>query len=931
MSNFRQITGQTRAVQNEKNDSPPAHASNGLLRTKLVPPAPRAAHVARPALLARLDACLDHKLTLIAAPAGFGKTTLVGQWLAARTEDRGLRTEQVSLSPQSSVLSPRVGWLSLDAADNDPARFWRYVVAACQSFRAGLGQGALPLLEPPRGAPFRPHSLEPALTALLNDLAALDKPAVLVLDDYHAIAEPRIHASLAFVLDGLPPNVHLLLTSRGDPPLPLPRLRARGDLHEIRAANLRFAPDETRAFLASAGASLLTEEAVAQLAARTEGWAAGLRLAALALCGQAEPGGAERVLLGLGGGQRSIAEYLAADVLETQPLAMQTFLLQIAPFGRVNGSLCDAITGRRDGAALLAQAEQAGLFLDTLAGPGEWYRFHALFAEAIGHAARERLPADDIRAYYLRAAGWYAEHGQLPDAIDAALVAGDHERAADLIERVLPADQLAACDEPHRLRGWLDQLPADLLRHRPAICFGYAFVVLQAASQPRAALLIRFEALLALAEKGWRRAGDIPRLGMVFAARALGALWSGRMDTAVRWARQGLAVLPLNDIAWRGFCLGFAGFDELRAGRFDTARQTLLEARACSIAVGNRYATRAHTRMLAEVCAEQGELRQAGELFRQVLADAHGDRDDQAKARLGLAQLAYEQDDLGTAGADAQQVCELAGRAADLPLQVEAELVMARVQAARGEIGAAQQRIAWLLAQVQPRHSPQPYRAVLAHQARLHLLAGNLVAAERWADTRARYAAELLGRQLEQEELLIARLRIAQGDAEGSLAQLTGLNAAAQAGGRLRSTLEILLLMALAHAAGGQPEDAQPPLAEALAQAAAAGYRRVFVDEGEPLAALLRGAMPALRDPGPRAWAQSLLHSFAREQAPVSLSRQERRVLGLLAGGRSNPEIADHLVVSVNTVKTQLKQIYRKLGVASREEARQFASELDLS
>jgi LuxR family maltose regulon positive regulatory protein len=931
-----------RVVQNETTD---------LIRSKWMPPQPRAGQVPRAALLARLESGLDRRLTLIVAPAGFGKTTLLAQGLGVGSW--GL--EMAHPDSQSPTPNPRrVGWLSLDAADNDPVRFWRYVIGACQSFQPDLGRAALALLDPSRGEPFRPQPLEPALTALLNDLAGVgleapgvgfvasgqasspkpqDPRHVLVLEDYHAIAEPRIHELLAFVLDHLPPTLHVILTARADPPLPLAQLRARGELSEIRAADLRFSSVETRAFLAQALAFPLPEDAIAHVEARTEGWAAGLRLAALALRGHADAAAAERALRAFGGGQQPIAEYLATAVLETLPEPLQAFLLQTSVAGSLSGPLCDAITGRDDGADTLEWMERAGLFLDRLEGSGSWYRPHALFAEALRHQARRRLPADTLRACYRRAGEWYAQHDMLAEAIDAILAAAEWERASDLLERVVVVDQVLGPGDPRRVRGWLEQLPAALLHQRPALCFGNAFVVLRAGDGPRSVLLERFEEWLEWAEAGWRRAGDAAGLGSVFAARALGALWGGRMDAAVAWARKGLAVLSAADTIWRGICLGFVGFDQVRSGMLDAARQTLLEARAHGIANGNRPATRAHTLLLADACVGQCELRHAAELYRQALADAQDDPEDGAKAHLGLARIAYEQDDLDTAAIAAQAALDLSDQAADAAWAAEAALVLARAQQARGDADGARQRLAALLARVQPLHAPAQYRAILAQQARLALATGDLAAAQRWADTRARYVARLAPRQHEEEELIVARLWIASGQAERALSLLERWHHEAQLSGRARSTLEILVLKALACAACERGAEAGRLLREALARAHAEGHRRVFLDEGAALAAPLRAALPTLRDRRLRGWAATFVRACAeRLDAPpdATLSRQERRVLDLLADGRSNPEIAAELVVSVNTVKSQLKQIYRKLGVASRHEARALAADLDL-
>jgi LuxR family maltose regulon positive regulatory protein len=935
-----------------------------LLVPKLQPPRLPADLVHRARLLARLDAGLHCALTVISAPAGFGKSTLVASWLAslaerqkAKGKRQNERSDALSLLPFTFSLLPfQAAWLSLDSGDNDPARFWRYVVAACQVFGDGFAQGALARLDAAGRAPFPPPSLEPAIAAFLNDLAGLPRRAVLVIEDYHLITEPQVHATLAFVVEHLPATAHLVLITRSQPPLPLAPLRARARLHEVGAADLRFSQDEARAFLARALPPAPLADAIARLEARTEGWAAGLRLAALALQGHADPHATERAIDSFAGSQPQIVAYLAADVLDAQPAPIQRFLLETSILGRMCAPLCDAIMQNETGQMqnepssdtshfaccmlhsqqILQELERQNLFLIPLDDARGWYRYHALFAEAMRHEARRRLGDEALRACYGRASAWYERQGMLPDAVDAALAAGAWPRAADLLERIVAARPAKNPSEPHTLRRWLEQLPEVLLSERPALCFSYGFVLLRTSGRRSPELLERLERWGRLAEQGWRREGNTPRLGEVFAARALGALWSGRIDVAIGWARQALACLPEDEVAWRGICLGFVGHAELRDGLLDAARRTLLDARARCEASGDGYALRPAILMLGEICAGQSELQQAEALYRLALENALGDSDlsDQGNARLGLARLAYERNDLDAAEREALVALAFGARIGQDMLRVRAARVLAWVSHARGAAERATQQIAALLAQMQPQRAPLLYREILAHQAQLHLAVGDLAAARRWSATRAHYAAELPATQHEHEALLDARLLIAQGQAEEALRQLEHLRAEARACGRIRSELEIQVLAALAHAAREDVEAAGAALRTALALAHACGYQRLFLDEGDALAAPLRTILPTLRQPRLRAYAQALAQTLAAErlgpELPDPLSPQEQRVLGLLAAGNTNPEIARELVVSINTVKTQLKQIYRKLGVGSRHEARAAARRLGL-
>lgn len=891
-----------------------------LLAPKLQAPRQPAGLVVRDRLLARLDAGLGHALTLVSAPAGFGKTTLVGQWGALQTG------------------TPQVAWVTLDSGDNDPLRFWRYLVSASRVFRSDLGSAALAMLHPARfpsfpQSPFPLPSLEPVLTAFVNDLAHLNTPAVLVIDDYHMIGSVHIHEGVAFLLNHMPAALHLLLITRSDPPLPLAQLRARGALNEIRAGELRFSQAECRAFFAKALPFPITESALGQLEMRTEGWAAGLRLAAVALRQHSGPQAFAQALAAFSGSQQPIADYLAADVLQTQPVALQTFLLQTSILGRMNAALCDTITGRTDSAEVLEALERASLFVIALDEPG-WYRYQALFAEAMRHEAARRLGAAEMRSWYGRASFWYEQQGMLHDAVDAALEAEAWERATACIERILEQQAIGLSQGPHGLRRWVERLPEEIADQYPSLCFAYAMALLHTSDRPMPARVALIETPLMLAERGWRREENEVRIGQLYAVRALCSLWTGQMNEAVRFSKQAVELLPPGDSMGRGIAQGFIGFDLLRNGQLHQARQTMFDALERSQASGSRPGARAHMLMLGDICAGQLELHQAAAFYRQALDDALDayDRVDEGTAHAGLAQLAYEQDDLVTAEQEAQAALSIAQESRHELLAVRASLTLAWVVYARGELQSAQEVLAGLLAGLQPQRMPLLYREVYAAQTRLLLVSGNLAAAERWLSERLVYATPLMGLLQEQEELVVARLMIGQGNTDAALEILVRQRSAALAGGRARVALQILVLTALAQAAQNEAA-AQQTLRQALEQGYAAGMRRLFLDEGQTLAGLLRSVVPILETQALRNYAQSLVQALVLEQASMplaALSRQEQQVLKLLAAGRSNPEIAQELVVSLNTIKTHLKHIYSKLGVRSRQEASAVAQRLGL-
>ena len=917
-----------------------------LLRTKLRPPRLPSALLPRRRLLDRLEAGLARKLTLVVAPAGFGKSTVVAEWLAGRE--------------RSAPLAAPAGWVSLDAGDNDPVRFWNYFLTVGRGFQPALGKASLAAL---RAA--QPLALEALLTPFLNDLARLAGRHVLVLEDYHAVTAPAIHNSLAFVLDHLPPALHIVLISRDQPPLPLARWRARDELSELAAAELRFTPDETRAFFMQALGWTPAPETLARLQAVVEGWPAGLRLVALGLQSRPERAAAEAFMAGFSGGQRVVEDYLVSEVLAAQPEPVQQFLLQTSGLSRLTASLCDAVTGRSDSARVLAQLERSNLFLSPLeAGDGQaWYRYHVLFADAMRQFARQRLGEASLAAAATAASRWYEARGLPAEAVEAALAARDFERAAWLAEGLV---ERRGQSEAFTLRRWVEQLPPDVLHAHPDLCFSYAFVLLFTTDRRSPATPALVEGPLRAAEEGWRRQGRDAGLGQVLALRTMVAWWQDDLPRTFALAGQALELLPEDDVFWRGISLSYVGLAETLAGRLNAAQRLLLEARALCEAAQNVFAAQATTLSLGDIAVQQGDFDQAAQYAELVLAQAGGNEDmldDQGQAALVLAAVAYERDDLPAAERQAARAAEVGRLSGDEVMGARAELLLARVEQARGQPSQARQRLQALAARVR---RPALLREVQAAQAHMWLSesedtpalggaafggAGDLLAVERWAARLEAQPEAAFLAQREREALILARLRIRQGQAPAALALLESWRTEAHAHGRARSEIEILLLKALA--GSGQPNapiDASPPpdptetqsaLIRALTLAQPQGYRRLFLDEGQPLAALLAAVLPALARRPLAAYAAGLLRALAPGHQPAGsagrrpalfepLSPQELRVLRLLAAGLANAAIARELVVSTNTVKTQLKSIYRKLDVTNRDEAREAAQELNL-
>jgi LuxR family maltose regulon positive regulatory protein len=940
-----------------------------LLAPKLQLPRLQQGLVARERLFAQLDTGLERKLTLVAAPAGFGKTTLVRQWLAQRLEARDWRLGESSQASSLQPLAPRAAWLSLDQGDNDPIRFWRYLIAACQSFQSDIGAASLALLAGALQPPFDPPSQQMMLTPFLNQLTQLEHSSTLILEDYHAIADPQIHEAVAFFIDHLPATLRLIILSRSAPPLPLARLRAGNDLCLLQVEELRFSADETHTFFQQSIPAQLQPEALVQLDAQMAGWPAGLRLFGLAIQGRTSAHEIAEALATFAGSHRPVIDYFVSEVLDAQPAQLQDFLLRTSPLDRLTGPLCDAALDNRsktnderratdDGSAfgirpaslVLEELARANLFIEPLDGTGQWYRYHTLFAEAMRYEARRRLGAGALRAISARASAWYEQQGALADAVEAALQAQDAERAALLIERILTSAQstfsiqlFSEAAEAHTLVRWLEQLPEPVLRGSPTLCLSYAIALMLAlmtgrTPRPNPALL---EWMLNAAEEGYRISGNTAKLGEICAFRSMIAKQAGAIEQSIAWARQALALLPAEELAWRGASLSAIGTGEQFAGRLSIARRLLIEARAISEAIENWMFTRAIVGMLSSVYYEQGLLHQTAANLRQTLAEARAqaDRDDICHALLHLVQISYEWNKLDQAEQEAREAYATGAQLSEEEFQVQALLCLAQIEHARGRRDSAQQQIAGLADRLLPRRAVRMrwhLRAARATQASFALAAGDLAAAQRYADELVAEQLTLPFAQPLREQLLMARLLIAKGQASQALDLLAHTLEKAEQTEHYYAAMAARVQIALAHAALRQLADAHQQLDTVLARAAGQELVRLFLDEGPSLEALLRSRARMGGEQSLIGYIQTLLRAFKAERATQpdagphtapagagaeQLSPQEQRVLSLLAAGRSNPEIADQLVISVNTVKAHLKQIYRKLNVGNRMQA----------
>jgi LuxR family transcriptional regulator, maltose regulon positive regulatory protein len=898
-----------------------------LLATKLHMPRPRPDLVPRPRLAERLDEGLARGLMLVCAPAGYGKTVLLADW--AR---RG---------PQPAA------WLSLDVGDNDPARFWRHAVAALDRSRPGLAERVGPLLGPPA-----PASYEGLVTALINELAAGSDPdqTLLVLDDHHVIDSEAVHSSLGFLLEHRPPGLHLVLASRSDPPLALARLRGRGQLTELRAADLRFTADEAAALLrqgAAVSSVALPETAVAALAARTEGWAAGLQLAALSLRGQPDAVGFTAAFTG---SHRFVLDFLAEEVLEHQSEQVHTFLLETSVLERLSGPLCDAVTGRPGCQALLEQAERAGLFVVPLDEVRGWWRYHHLFADLLRARLQTEQPGR-VPELHRNAAAWYAERGLADDAIRHAVAAGEMTWAARLIEQHF--------DAIHSLRGeaatvqrWFAPLPADLVRSRPRL------LLAQAVPAATGGRLEAAEQLVDAAERAYAGTGEEPFEPTIGPAGSLlvnvpatialvrGYLAQLRGDARGTAEFGSQAVAESRDDEWilRSVAqvqLAVAGWLD---GRLDEAERAFADGIAGRRAVGLPTWGAWASYELGQVQYARGRLDEAVRTCEQALEAAtrtgQPPSPTAGPAYVSLAELAYQRNEIDSALDHAERGIALC-RSFVYTMPLAAGLVtLAWIRQAGGDPAGALDAMDEAV-RASPGPPPGLLNPIPARRARLLLAQGNLAAAARWTQENNLNEDDQPDYAREPGYLVLGRVLLAQGHPDRALVLLDRLYAAAAAQDRVGSLIEIGVLRALALADCGRDADAVNALAGALTLGCAQGYVRVFADEGPPMAALLARLIAAQRSGG--AVAEVPLGCLARLQralgaqgvAPKAdlveqLTSRELEVLEMLAAGASNQAIASQLVVTLDTVKKHVSHVLAKLGTANRTEAVARARELGL-
>jgi LuxR family maltose regulon positive regulatory protein len=784
-----------------------------LLQTKFYIPPPQPNFVHRPRLTNRIDEGLSRKLTLISAPAGFGKTTLLSDWF--------LTTQR------------RVTWLSLEEADNDPTRFWTYFLAALQVFQEDLVEDAQDFLHV-EGHQTNPAQFETFITILINDISSYPEEFAFVLDDYQQINNLAIHEGIVFLIDHLPPRMHLILTCRADPPLPLARLRARGQMVELRSEHLRFTSEEIIEFLNRIMSLNLSADQIAALEARTEGWIAGLQLAGISLQKRENP---TEFIESFTGSHRFILDYLVDEVLNCQPEDVQSFLLETSILERFTGPLCDSVTGRNHSQEMLRQLEQANLFIVPLDNERRWYRYHHLFADLL-HSRLHELKPDQVSILHQRACDWFERENLLPEAIHHALAMRDSEKAAQLIEKA--AETQRQRGEIATLTGWMNALPASIRRSHPSLCLAYARALVDTSQN------VSIETLVEDAEAGLqmgRFPGDLSLAslrGQITALRAYLAMIQHHYKEAIELSRIARELFGEGEARWRSF----VGLIQAGAYRFTNdwvaAGPIYLEASDLSLIAGDHVSALSSLGMWGEVLEAQGRLHQSVAQFERVLQLAQELAIPAAPATgyalVGLARAWYEWNDLQASINYAQEGIRRGKKGDIKDILLRGYLVLARLYQVMSDSEGAQDALENADLAANQMGVAQIKDWVNAYRVQTWLAQGEIEAAIGWAST---YSGNLYDQVFPSIAIALARVRWVQGKPEEALGLLEHALQSARAVGRLGNAVQILVVEAITQRAQGDLETALVTLSRALALAEPEGFLRVFLDEGEPMRLLI--------------------------------------------------------------------------------------------
>jgi len=852
------------------------------------------------------------KLTLISAPAGFGKTTLVSEWIAQ--------------------CGRPIAWLSLDEGDNDLTRFLSYLIAALQTIKAGLGESLLPMFQSTQ----LPQT-ETILTALLNEMNAIAQDFILVLDDYHAIDSKPVDETLAYLLEHQPPQMHMVIATREDPALPLARSRARGQLAELRAADLQFTPAEATEFLNREMGLNLSAEDISALESRTEGWIAGLQLAALSMQGHQD---STSFIKSFTGSHRFVLDYLIEEVLGQQSEKIQAFLLRTSILDRMCGSLCDAVLldPSTSGQEILEQLERANLFIVSLDDDRRWYRYHPLFGDLL----RQRLGQPrELPEYHLRASAWYEANNDLAAAFQHALAANDFERAARLTEATWQS--MERNFQPLAWLGWVKKLPDSAICSRPWLCVQIGWAYSDVGETESSETYLQNAERAVAGKEAQEAFKSIP--GNIALIRAGNAQIEGNLTETVRYAELSVQLIPENDLLIRAQAAITLGFTQWTVGNVDASLRAMHTWREDMQKLGNQMYAIASAFAVSDMQVILGHLGEAEKVLLQTIqqATALGQEAEVVTAHhhLGLAMLAHERGDEAAFTQSVQIAADLGQHTTLIDWPHRWNLAQARLKESDGEWDAVLQ----CLDDAQRGYVKNPIpilQPIAAHKARVHLKQGRLDKAQAWTRERGLSVKDEASYLGEYEHLTLARTRLAEGSFTGVHEMLERLLALAESQKRTGSVIEILLTQALAHQAQGDQPQALAALERALILTEPEGYIRTYVDEGEAMQALLEKHLSNrdLSDYVERILAvfpqstlpQNQKSKIANRQSEIvePLSEREMEVLKLLRGELSGPEIAERLIVSLNTLRTHTKNIFNKLGVNNRRAAVRRAEELDL-
>jgi LuxR family transcriptional regulator, maltose regulon positive regulatory protein len=915
---------------------------DSLVQTKLFLPRLRRELVARPRLNDELERARHAALVLVSAPAGFGKTTLLASVIAGR-------------SP-SGLASQAVAWVSLDARDGDATRFWTYVLSALDAASPGCAGAALAQLESSRG------QFEDVIAALVNELSVRADDVTLVLDDYHLADTPEVGSTVSFLLDHRPPQLHLAMGTRADPVLPLPRLRARGELVEIRAKDLRFTVEEAGSYLNSVHGLGLSTSDVEALESRTEGWVAALQLAALSLHDRGDP---TAFIASFTGDDRFVVDYLVDEVLDQQPAPLRQFLLDTSILDRLSGPLCDAVTGGNGGRAVLETLERRNLLVIPLDSHRHWYRYHHLFADVLQSRLMAERP-QEVSVLHRRASDWYQEAGDLEAAVRHAFAAGEVDRAADLIELAAPLLRRERAEGT--LRGWMTQVPAEVLTQRPVLASSFIGALMASnmfdgvadkLDALESALSGSHETLVIRDRAEWKR---LPAL--LATQRAGLALVAGNLDATITHAEFALARAAADDRLTMAAASALKGLASWSAGDLVSAYTSYATATQGLVAAGHISDALGCTVTLVELDLQQGQLSRAHDAARRALdlaANAAADEVVRGTADMwvALSRAAWQRGDVAATEEFLHRAADL-GEAAGLPQQpYRWRVAMAELREAQGDRDAADALLAEAESLFNSDFSPN-VRPVPAVRARLHLRTGNLTAARHWADTAGVEVRDELTYLREFEHVTLARLLLAEHAHTGdqnrlfeALTLLGRLHEAAAAGAHTAAVVETCILQALACDTAGHTNKARDWLQQAVTVAQPRAWLRPFLDEGTRLRELLTLLPPqsavfaravgaaaappahaASNDSAVRAAEASTgfepMESADAVAVVAPLSDRELDVLRLLASDLDGPAIARYLNVSLATVRTHTQHIYSKLGVNNRRAAVRRGHQLNL-